>query len=247
MPERRCGPQRPFSPAVRAVDLTLERVANFEERLMKADRLHAITQRVGYALWQLQQLEGSTAQYFVLVVEARPGMGLAAGEVLTEKALSRTFGATITQLTKAKQLPQAVETQFKALLAERNWLVHRFPIFQSEGGARRRRMYTADRTARSNCRRSACLAQGHWCSGRSLCKEARGAHARDRSACCRDLEAVAWRGSRLMVAVRSNRLVGADTQRITSDVERPFSAPATIGHGHRTAAAPPEISNSLST
>lgn len=51
-------------------------------------------------------------------------MGLAAGEVLTEKALSRTFGATITQLTKAKQLPQAMETQFKALLAERNWLVH---------------------------------------------------------------------------------------------------------------------------
>lgn len=40
-----------------------------------------------------------------------------------------------------------------------------------------------------------------------------------------------------MVAVRSNRLVGADTQRITSDVEHPFSAPATIGQGHRTAVA----------
>jgi hypothetical protein len=97
---------------------------NLDDMLVRADRLTAITQRVGYALWQLQQLEGATAQYYVLVVEAKRGMGIEAGEALTDKALAKTFGATITQLTKAKRLAEPAERRFKALLAERNWLVH---------------------------------------------------------------------------------------------------------------------------
>jgi hypothetical protein len=97
---------------------------NLEDMIVRADRLTAITQRVGYALWQLQQLEGVTAQYFVLVVEAKRGMGVEAGEALTEKALAKTFGATVGQLTKAKRLTEPVELRFRALLAERNWLVH---------------------------------------------------------------------------------------------------------------------------
>lgn len=92
--------------------------------MLKANRLEAITQRVGFALWQLQELEGTTAQYYVLVVHAKPGMGVAAGQELLDKALCKTFGSTITQLVKAEQLLQTVEARFKALLAERNWLVH---------------------------------------------------------------------------------------------------------------------------
>ena len=39
--------------------------------MQRAVRLAEITQGVGFALWQLQELEGSTALYFVLVAQAR--------------------------------------------------------------------------------------------------------------------------------------------------------------------------------
>ena len=94
------------------------------DQVLKADRLHDITQRVGFALWQLQELEGVSAQYYVLVVHASPGMGVAAGQALVDNAQSKTFGSTVTQLVKAKQLAPEVEERFQALLAERNWLVH---------------------------------------------------------------------------------------------------------------------------
>jgi hypothetical protein len=99
-------------------------MATVHDQLLKADRLHAVTQRVGFALWQLQELEGASAQYYVLVVHAKRGMGFEAGQALVDKAQSKTFGSTITQLAKAKQLPQEVETRFQTLLKERNWLVH---------------------------------------------------------------------------------------------------------------------------
>jgi len=91
----------------------------------KADRLAAITQRIGFALWQIQELEGVTAQYFVLVVQAKKGMGLATGNALDEKAKKKTFGATIHQVSKAGLLSSELESRFTKLLSERNWLVHR--------------------------------------------------------------------------------------------------------------------------
>ena len=94
-------------------------------QLEKADRLAAITQRIGFALWQIQELEGVSAQYFVLVVQAKKGMGLAAGNALEEKAKKKTFGETVHQITKAGLLSSELETRFTNLLSERNWLVHR--------------------------------------------------------------------------------------------------------------------------
>ena len=47
-------------------------------QLAMADRLAAITQQVGFALWQLQALEGATAQYYVLIAQAVRGMGVEA-------------------------------------------------------------------------------------------------------------------------------------------------------------------------
>ena len=89
-----------------------------------ANRLSAVTQTVGFALWQLQELEGASAQYFVLLAQAEKGMGLVAGAALIEKAQSKTFGATIHQIAKAGLLSPELETRFTNLLAERNWLVH---------------------------------------------------------------------------------------------------------------------------
>lgn len=97
----------------------------FNQLLDRANRLTAITQKVGFALWQLQELEGVAAQYFVLLTQAKKGMGLAAGNTLVEKAQSKTFGATIRQIAKAGLLSSELEIRFFNLLSERNWLVHK--------------------------------------------------------------------------------------------------------------------------
>lgn len=88
-------------------------------------RLSAITQKIGFVLWQLQVLEGASAQYFVLLVQAEKGMGLVAANALIEKAKHKTFGATIHQMTKAGLLSSELNTRFTYLLTERNWLVHK--------------------------------------------------------------------------------------------------------------------------
>ncbi len=93
--------------------------------LAKADRLALITQRVGFALWQLQELEGTAAQCFVLLAQAKPGMGRQAAEPLLTKAKRGTFGATITNMSKAGLFDPEFSVRINALLAERNWLVHR--------------------------------------------------------------------------------------------------------------------------
>lgn len=98
---------------------------SIENQLRKADRLSSITQRVGFALWQIQELESGTAQYFVLLAQAQKGMGLAEGDALIEKAQAKTFGSTIHQIIKAHLMDSEIETRFTSLLAERNWLVHR--------------------------------------------------------------------------------------------------------------------------
>ncbi len=92
--------------------------------LRMSERLSEITQRVGYTLWQLQELEGVAATYFVLLAEAKRSMGVQAGEILIAKAKGKTFGETIRQLQKAALLSDELEQRFRALLVERNWLVH---------------------------------------------------------------------------------------------------------------------------
>lgn len=98
---------------------------DIEAKLQRADRLYAVTQRIGFTLWQIQELENCAAHYFVLVAQARKGMGQTAGYELIDKALSKTFGSTIQQMCKAGLLSAELEGRFRALLMERNWLVHK--------------------------------------------------------------------------------------------------------------------------
>ena len=97
----------------------------FDQQIQKINRLDAIIKKIGFALWQIQELEGVAAQYFVLLAQAKKGMGLAEGNALVEKAQSKTLGATIKKITKAGLLSSELETRFDNLLSERNWLVHR--------------------------------------------------------------------------------------------------------------------------
>lgn len=71
----------------------------FMQHIQKANRLEEITQRIGFAIWQLQELEGVSARYFVLLGQAQKGMGEVSGNELVKKAekkrlarLSRIFG-----------------------------------------------------------------------------------------------------------------------------------------------------------
>lgn len=94
------------------------------QKVQKADRLAKIAKRVGFTLWQLQILEGSTALYFVLVTQARKGMGDTDGSALVRTAQSKTFGQTVGELRKAGLLKPEMQQRFDSLLKERNWLVH---------------------------------------------------------------------------------------------------------------------------
>jgi len=95
-----------------------------EAHFEKAERLAEITQRVGFTLWQLQELEGVTATYFVLLAEAKRGMGADVGEILVTKAQGKTLGVTIRQLQAGGLLSGELEQRFRNLLTARNWLVH---------------------------------------------------------------------------------------------------------------------------
>lgn len=95
-----------------------------DSEMGRADRLCAIATRIGFTLWQLQQLEGAVAQYLVLKTQAKPGMGLLEGNALVEKAQSGTFGTIVKKLIAAKAVTADVEGPLQDLVRERNWLVH---------------------------------------------------------------------------------------------------------------------------
>ena len=95
-----------------------------DDRDAKADRLAAITQRIGFCIWQLQDLEGSAARFLVLMTQLTPLTSQEEGLELVERALARTFGATLRGIAQADLFPDDLQGRFKALLEERNWLVH---------------------------------------------------------------------------------------------------------------------------
>jgi len=76
-------------------------------------------------LWQIQELESVAALYFVMLAQAKQGMGLEAGNILFEKAQKKTFGITIRRLTEAGLLTTDLERRLSDLLSDRNWLVHK--------------------------------------------------------------------------------------------------------------------------
>ncbi|HVS26090.1 MAG TPA: hypothetical protein VHE58_02130 [Burkholderiales bacterium] len=94
------------------------------DRLEKADRLAAITQRVGFAVWQLQELEWAAVNYLVMRVHAKRGMGVAAGEALLGAVGKRTFGSVLKELSGAGVLDPTLAAGLTNTLQERNWLVH---------------------------------------------------------------------------------------------------------------------------
>lgn len=97
---------------------------NAANNLDRSERFGDICQAIGFTLWQLQTLEGLTAQFFVLVEQAVPQMGEEEGDRLVVDAQKKTFGGSISRLSKSEHLPRDVLVRYQALLKDRNWLVH---------------------------------------------------------------------------------------------------------------------------
>jgi uncharacterized protein YutE (UPF0331/DUF86 family) len=97
---------------------------DISQKLLRSDRLSEILQSVGFALWQLQELEDISAKYFVLLTQATQGMGIEAYKPLEDKANKKTFGSSIYEITKKGLISEELQERFSKLLAERNWLVH---------------------------------------------------------------------------------------------------------------------------
>ena len=92
--------------------------------LEDAERLGALMQHLGFALWQLQLLEDSLATYVVIRVLDSRGVGAEQGALLSKDVQNKTMGALITSLRKAGVLSPAVSSRLEELLKDRNWLIH---------------------------------------------------------------------------------------------------------------------------
>ncbi|HEX9757479.1 MAG TPA: hypothetical protein VGB26_06715 [Nitrospiria bacterium] len=95
------------------------------DSLVKADRFTAIMQKIGFAIWQLQELEWATAHYLTLCLHAKRGIGQEKGAALLEAAGRGTFGSLLNELSKSGILASELAKRLNAALDDRNWLVHR--------------------------------------------------------------------------------------------------------------------------
>jgi len=92
---------------------------------LAAERLPVLMQAVGFAVWQVQELENTAAHYVVVRLRAARGMGKEQGEAASREVEGLTFGRLLGELTRAGVVTPALGSRLEALVNERNWLVHR--------------------------------------------------------------------------------------------------------------------------
>jgi uncharacterized protein YutE (UPF0331/DUF86 family) len=97
----------------------------FEDKLEMANRLDGLMQRVGFAVWQLQELENAAATYLVVCVHAQPGIGVQRGQELLAEAEKKPLGALLKDLQRHKVIQGELADALQAVLEDRNWVVHR--------------------------------------------------------------------------------------------------------------------------
>jgi hypothetical protein len=91
----------------------------------KSELLETLTQRIAFAVWQLQELEWAIAAFIVLMLKAHRGIGMEIGEQLLASAGKRTFGSLIKEAQGASLLEDKLANRFEKILNDRNWLIHR--------------------------------------------------------------------------------------------------------------------------
>lgn len=91
----------------------------------EASRLMALMQRVGYAVWQLQELEETSRVYVLIRLRETRGIGEERARQIEQRIERRTFGRLLRELAGAGVLPPDLAGELGEMLEERNWLVHR--------------------------------------------------------------------------------------------------------------------------
>lgn len=92
---------------------------------LKADLLAAAMERVGFAIWQVQALEETIADYVVIRIRGERGMGREKAHALLEVAQRETFGGLVRTLINEGILDAALANRLTFAVDERNWFAHR--------------------------------------------------------------------------------------------------------------------------
>jgi hypothetical protein len=87
--------------------------------------IQEIWQKVGFALWQIQELESTLAMYLTLVHKIKPDIARAEAEEVLEKTRRRTLGQLLNEVKGKEKIPSDLVKKLDAFIKERNWLVHR--------------------------------------------------------------------------------------------------------------------------
>jgi hypothetical protein len=99
-----------------------------EQDLMQIDpqTYIAVHTQIGVALWHSQVFEDALCYYITLVLKMPPSRAEAEAREVLEKLQSKTLGALIAELRKAKPsiMVSEFEQRLEQFLKERNWLVH---------------------------------------------------------------------------------------------------------------------------
>jgi len=90
----------------------------------KENLLFWLMYKIGFTIWQLQELENTLATYFVIRLKACRGIGKEKGEALLQTARKKTLGGLIRDLEKGGVVPATMATRLCSILEKRNWLVH---------------------------------------------------------------------------------------------------------------------------
>jgi hypothetical protein len=84
-----------------------------------------VWQSVGYALWQIQELETTLAMYLVMVHKLEPGVAREEAESVFEKTRKKTLGQLLHDLRTQQAAPANLVARLDQFVDERNWLAHR--------------------------------------------------------------------------------------------------------------------------
>ena len=91
---------------------------------LSADELHEVTAQVGFAVWQIQILEGTVVAYLVFVHKVTPTVARREAESMFAKAGKSTLGQLLRQILATKEAPQHLIDALDSFVPERNWLIH---------------------------------------------------------------------------------------------------------------------------
>lgn len=102
--------------------------------------LDLVLRAVGFAIWQIQILEGTLLSHLIMVHEYPEGDDGTAREAY-EAAHKKSLGELLGRMKRHERASPALVEQIEGLLKERNWLVHHSR--ETNGPD----LYHADRTA----------------------------------------------------------------------------------------------------